>query len=137
MPASDFHTCGEHNYLDIRVTAADCERAKGRTVICGPYMDLPFGHYEFVLKCSSEVETALCHQLIHVRVPNAGKAFELRIYSIPGRPYPTLVLSGLQIIKRASLVGLHQRENMNLLAYLVALRLERAAVSECVVPHAV
>ena len=159
VPASDFHTCGDHNYLDIKVSPEDCERMNDRTIIWGPYMDLPFGQYEFVLKCGSPVRTeirydiaadagetiigggtlkvgAFCDQILHVRLPQPVKAFEVRIYAIPGRPYPPIAFGGMQIIKRASILGLHQRENMNLLAHLVALRTQHAAVSERIMRHA-
>ena len=69
-------------------------------------------------------------QMAQMPLPRAVAGFELRVYSIPGKPYPPLVFGGLHIIKRASLVGLHQRENMRLLADLVALRLEHPTITE-------
>ena len=158
VPACDFHTSGEHTYLDMKVSSEDCERSQGGLVVWGPYTDLPFGRYEFILKCSSAVQTEIkyditaysgvttlgggtlkvgprCDQMMQVRLPHAVQGVELRIYSIPGRPYPPLVFGGLQIIKRASLAGVHQRENMNLLAYLVTLRLKQAAATEEIARH--
>ncbi len=159
LPAAAFHTCGDHNYLEIKLAPDDCARVNGRTVIWGPYIDLPMGDYEIILKCVSAVPTVLVYdicvdqgeaiigggnldigassdQTIHLRLPNPVKFFELRIYAIPGRPYPPLTFVGLHVIKRPSLVGLHQRENMNLLAHLVALRNEHPTLSERVSRHA-
>ena len=158
VPACDLYTSGEHAYLDIKISPEDCERAHDKLLVWGPYVDLPFGQYEFILKCSSAAPTRikydvcadsgvtilgggtmtigpLCDQMTQIRLPQAVAGFELRVYAIPGKPYPPLVFGGLQIVKRASLVGLHQRENMTLLAHLVALRLDSATKTERIARH--
>ena len=158
MPACELFTLGEHAYLDMKISPEDCERANDKIIVWGPYMDLPFGDYELILKCSSAIRTEirydisadggvtilaggamtigpLCEQMTQFHLSQAAERFEFRVFAIPGRPYPPLAFGGFKISKLASSVGLHQRENMKLLAYLIMLRLKQPAVVEEIARH--
>ena len=131
----------------LRVDAA-------RSVVWGPYFELKPGHYRFEclieplgdafeapfdIVCESGTRTVHAgvlaiapgrHPQFELHVDERIEKFEFRLLASPGFELKPFRFLGVRLVREAIVRGLHQRENMALLAHLIQLRLRDASTTE-------